>query len=156
MWIPFEFLVGNWQGIGNGQPGTGQYERSYEFILNGKFLHVRNKSTYPHNEQNPTGEIHEDWGFISRDKVRNIFVYRQFHIEGFVNQYRLDYLAPDLHSFVFVSESIENFPAGWRAKETYTVLTPDEFVETFELAEPEKDYEVYTRCQLRRISKKNR
>jgi hypothetical protein len=79
-----------------------------------------------------------------------MFVYRQFHIEGFVNQYFLEYLAPDLQSFSFLSESIENIPAGWRAKETYRVLTPDKFIETFELAAPGKDFEVYTQCHLSR------
>ncbi len=151
MWAPFKFFEGTWEGTGTGQPGTGYYERSYGFILNSKFLHVRNKSTYQPQEQNLKGEVHEDWGFISYDKVRKTFVYRQFHVEGFVNQYALESISPDSKSFTFVSESIENIPTGWRAKETYKVVTPNEFIETFELAEPGKDYEVYTQCHLRRI-----
>jgi hypothetical protein len=39
---------------------------------------------------------------------------------------------------VFVTERIENIPAGWRAKETYKILNEDEFVEIFESAEPGK------------------
>jgi hypothetical protein len=63
--------------------------------------------------------VHEDWGFISYDNRRKTFVYRQFHIEGFVNQYALESLSPDSQSFTFVSECIQNIPTGWRAKETY-------------------------------------
>jgi hypothetical protein len=113
-------------------------------------LYARNKSTYPRSEQNPDGEVHEEWGFISQDKIRKTFVYRQFHSEGFVNQYVLDYLSEDGKQFSFVSESIENIPTGWRAKETYLVLSADEFTETFELAPPGKDFKVYTQCRLRR------
>ena len=35
-----------------------------------------------------------------------------------------------------MSEAIENIPAGWRAREIYTILNNDEFKERFELAEP--------------------
>ena len=148
MWTPFNFLVGSWQGSGTGQPGAGQYLRSYEFILNHNFLHVRNKSTYPPTEQYPNGEVHEDWGFISYDKSRKAYIYRQFHIEGFVNQYILESVSPDLKSFSFISEAIENISAGWRAKESYLVVSADEFIETFALSEPGKDFEIYTECHL--------
>ena len=152
MWTPFKYFVGTWQGTGSGEPGTGQYERSYEFILNDRFLHVRNKSIYPPHEDNPQGEVHEDWGFISRDKARATFVYRQFHIEGFVNQYVLDHITQDGKEIVFVTENIENIQAGWRAKENYKILSPDEFTEVFELAAPGKDFKVYTECLLRRTA----
>lgn len=120
MWALFNFFVGTWQGTGTGQPGTSQVERTYQFVLNGKFLQVRNKSTYLPQERNPQGEIHEDWDFISYDTARKTFVFRQFHVEGFVNQFVLDGDArptPDGQSLTFVTESIENIPAGGRAGE---------------------------------------
>jgi hypothetical protein len=52
---------------------------------------------------------------------------------------------------VFTTESIENIPAGWRARETYIVYGPDEFEEIFELAEAGKAFEVYSRARLKRI-----
>ena len=79
-----------------------------------------------------------------------MFVFRQFHVEGFVNQYVLDYLAPDSQRIAFVTEGIENIPAGWCAKETYTILNPNEFTELFELAEPGKDFEMYSENHLKR------
>lgn len=75
---------------------------------------------------------------------------RQFHVEGFVNQYVLESIVDDGRIIVFVTESIENIPLGWRAKETYNVLNNDEFTEIFELAAPEKNFEVYTKNHLRR------
>ena len=94
--------------------------------------------------------MHEDRGFISYDKGRKTFVLRQFHIEGFVNQYKIESISQDGKTIVFVSESIENIPAGYRAKETYQVVNENEFAETFEIAEPGKDFELYSTATLRR------
>jgi len=77
-------------------------------------------------------------------------VYRQFHSEGFVNQYVTD--PPSKPGvIVFTSEAIENIPPGWRARETYTVLASGEVEEVFELAAPGKDFELYSRTRLRRV-----
>ncbi len=148
MWTSFEYLVGSWQGTGSGQSGNGQYERTYKRILNDQYLFVKNKSIYPVQDRNPQGEVHEDWGFISYDKQRKIFVYRQFHSEGFVNQYKLEPAAEYSLVLVFTNEGIENIPAVWRAKETCRRISPDEFVETFELAAPGEDFEVYSESHL--------
>ena len=48
------------------------------------------------------------------------------------------------------SESIENIPAGFRARETYKMLGRDEFVEIFKIAEPGKDFEIYSESHLKR------
>jgi hypothetical protein len=151
MWTNLKFLIGLWRGNGSGQAGTSNVERSYQLILNGKFLQVRNKSIYAPQSQNPQGEVHQDLGLISYDETRKTYVFRQFHIEGFVNQYVMDYLAPDGKTIVFTSESIENIPAGWRARESYQVVNPDEFIETFELAAPGRNFELYVRSQFKRI-----
>jgi hypothetical protein len=149
-WEPLKFLVGQWRGTTRGKPGDGRVERQYEFLLEGKFLHEANTSTYPPQEKNPKGEVHHHLGMISYDQQRKKFVYRQFHMEGFVNQYVLESIAPDGKHFVFATESIENIPAGWRAKETYTVLNQNEFIERFELAQPGKDFELYSENDLKR------
>lgn len=150
LWAPFHWFAGDWSGDSEGQPGKGKYERSYTVILNKKFIEVKNKSAYPPSQQNPKGEVHEDRGFISYDRARKVFVLRQFHIEGFVTQYKLESMSPDGKTIVFISEGIENIPAGFRAKETYRVVGENEFTETFEMAEPGKEFEVYSKATLRR------
>lgn len=132
-----------------GQPGTGTLRREYERALGGRYIRVRNRSEYPAQARNPKGEIHEDEGFLSFDRARKRLVLRQFHIEGFVNQYVQDD-AGTPGRIIFTSEAIENIPAGWRARETYVVQGPDAFEEIFELAESGKPFEVYSRAQLRR------
>ncbi|MEK7729254.1 MAG: hypothetical protein AAB354_12635 [candidate division KSB1 bacterium] len=149
-WAPFNFFIGAWEGTSKGQSGEARIAREYQLVLNGKFLHIKNKSVYPPQEKNPKGEVHEDWGMISYDRSRKRFVLRQFHVEGFVNQYALDSLAANHKAIIFVTEEIENIPAGWRAKESYTILNDDEFVEVFSLAEPGKEFEVYTESRFKR------
>jgi len=150
VWEPLKYFVGSWEGTAKGQPGNGKVEREYQFVLNGKYLQAKNKSTYPPQEKNPKGEVHEDWGLFSYDRGRKQFVLRQFHVEGFVNQYALDRAASDSKTLVFVTESIENIPAGWRARESYRILNNDEFVEVFELAAPGKEFEVYAENRFKR------
>lgn len=130
--------------------GTGHYERSYSFVLSGQFIEVKNRSVYPPTAKNPKGEMHEDLGYFSYDKGRKTFVLRQFHSEGFVNQYKLESVSPDLTTIVFVTESIENIPKGWRARETYRIISPDEIHETFELAAPSGEFEPYSSVTLKR------
>jgi hypothetical protein len=151
MWTPFNYFIGSWQGNGQGKAGHSHVERKYEFVLNNKFLFLQNKSIYEPQENNPNGEVHEDWGFISYDRARETYVFRQFHIEGFVNQYLLERIAEDGQSISFVTEEIENISPGWQAKESYRIIGPDEFVEVFELAAPGKGFKIYSESRFYRV-----
>jgi hypothetical protein len=150
---PFDrvaFLIGRWEGTSEGQPGKGTVHREYTRALNARFIRVHNRSVYPAQEKNPKGEVHEDEGWLSYDRARKRLVLRQFHVEGFVNQYVED--GDSLPTkVVFTTESIENIPAGWQARETYLVHGPDEFEEVFELAEAGKSFELYSRARLKRV-----
>jgi hypothetical protein len=148
-WAPIRVLIGRWEGTSQGQPGKGTVRREYRLVLGEQFIEVRNTSTYPPQEQNPKGEVHEDLGLFSYDRSRKAFVFRQFHVEGFTNTYVSQSI--DEKSLVFMTESIENIPAGWRARETYRVIGPDEVIERFELAEPGKDFTLYSETRLHRV-----
>ena len=151
IWSPIKYFVGTWKGEGGGEPGIGVYDRSYQFILNNNFVEIKNTSTYPPTATNPKGEVHEDVGHFIYDKGRKTFLLRQLHIESFANDYVLESLADDKKTLTFVSESIINIPKGWKARETYKILSEKEFVETFELAEPGKEFAVYTKVKFVRI-----
>lgn len=147
-WLPFTPFIGNWAGEGSGESGTGKYERSYQYILNKNFIEIRNKSTYAPTDQNPKGEVHEDIGYFSYDKGLKKFKLRQFHVEGFVNEFVLESISSDGKTIVFTTVAIENIPKGWRARETYRLIGENEIVELFELAEPEKDFQLYSQVSL--------
>lgn len=143
-------FIGRWQGTSEGRPGKGTVEREYARLLNSRDVYLRNRVVYPPQEQNSKGETHEDIGVFSADRARRRIVFRQFHVEGFVNQY-VEEPGGSGDTLVFVTEAIENIPPGWRARETYTFHGPDELEETFELAEPGKPFEVYSRARLTRV-----
>lgn len=147
---PLHYFVGTWTGTGHGEPGTSTVRRDYRLVLNDRFLEGHNRSTYRPQPKNPKGEVHENRDIFSWDGGRHRFVLRQFHVEGFVNQYVADSLPPHPDSLVFTSEAIENIPAGYRARETYRLLGPDEFVERFEIAEPGAPFALYSENRFRR------
>lgn len=148
IWMSLKPFIGNWKGEGGGDPGKGKYERSYEFILNKNFIEIKNKSTYEPNSKYPNGEVHEDIGYFSYDKSAKKFKLRQFHVEGFVNEFTLDSISPDKKLFVFITYAIENIPRGWRGKETFRFIGENEVEEIFELSEPDKDFKVYSSVKL--------
>lgn len=137
-------FVGRWRGTAEGEPGTGTVERTYAPILAGKFIEERNTSRYA------SGEIHQHLGFWSFDRGRSRFVFRQFHQEGFVNQFVA--ATPDFVDgrLVADSESIENIPPGYRARETYLFTSADAFEDIFEIAEPNADFQRYSHNRFTR------
>lgn len=147
---PVRQLIGQWEGDSQGEPGVGKMEREYVFVLKDRFLRVSNKAIYPPQQKNPKGEVHEDLGFIGYDRALKKRTFRQFHVEGFVVQYSLESISDDGRSFVFTSTAIENIAPGWRARETYRFLSNDEFIETFALAGPGKEFKAYSETRFRR------
>jgi hypothetical protein len=149
-WAALRVFEGSWEGTTSGKPGVGSTSREYRFELGGKFLSQRDKSVY---RQSPEAKpfVHEDFGFLSYDADLKKVVWRQFHSEGFVNEYTLNSVSADGASLVFVTTHIENLP-GFRAKKLYRIVSSDEIDETFWLAPPGKDFDVYTVAHLRRIT----
>jgi hypothetical protein len=150
-WDELQFFAGSWLGKETGASGVGEGDRQYGFIMDGKYLFAMNTSIFHPQEANPEGETHEDWSLFSRDTVRDAIILREFHSEGFVNQYVLDRDQSGVDKIVFVSESIENLPEGWRSRLTLTILGEHDFSEVFELAAPGREYEVLLRNNWRRV-----
>lgn len=151
VWQPVRFMVGEWRGTSEGQPGKGTVQRAYAFVLHDRFLHEKNVSTYPPQPANKNGEVHEHWSFFSYDRQRKVIVLRQFHQESFVIQYILSDSESKAGKLVFVSESFENLDNRWRAKESYDITSADEFIETFEIAMPGKEFQLYSRNHFKRL-----
>jgi nitrobindin-like protein len=146
VWAPLRFMLGTWDTTSSGQPGIGTGTREYRLVLRDRFIEIRTRATYPPQDKNPKGEVHEDVGFISYDRSRKTFVFRQFHAEGFVNIYVAEADNPP----TFVTDAIENIPDGYRARELYRIVSPTEFVETFSLAAPGKDFAIYSETRLKK------
>lgn len=150
VWEQLRYFLGSWTGTGTGKPGVSSTIRTYSLVLADQFIEVRSQSTYAPQENNPSGEVHEELGLISYDKGRSRYVLREFHVEGYVNQYVLEPPAEGDQTLVFVTEAIENIPPGWRARTTLEILTEDSFRETFELAGPGRGWACYITSVLYR------
>jgi len=150
VWAPLKFFVGAWEGTAASRSGSGTAEREYRFILDGAFLQAESRHVYEASMQSPDGQTHEGLELFSYDRVRETLVMRQFHSEGFVNQYLLDSLSADSTTIVFASEHLENVPPGWRAKEQFEIINGNEFIEFFKLAPPGGEFEVYWETHLKR------
>lgn len=148
---PLRFLEGKWEGPAKGEPGKGVSSREYRFEWDGRFLSGRNRSVWDPKSPGDKPEVHEDRSMYSYDRAQKKIVLRQFHIEGFVNEYTLDSVSLDGKSLEFTTVRIENIAPGWRAKEALRVMSADEFVETFSLAPPGKDFAVYSETRLKRL-----
>jgi hypothetical protein len=150
-WAPIRIFEGKWQGEITGKPGKQLSSRQYHFELDGKFLSQRDDSVFQNDDAAAKPKTRVDFGYFSYDKFLNKIVWRQFHSEGFVNEYRLETVSADNKSLEFVTVRIENLPEGWRAKKSYRVISNDDIEETFSLAPPGKDFEVYTQAHLKRV-----
>lgn len=150
-WAPLRVFEGKWEGPASGKPGKGFASHEYRFEFNGRFLSQRNKSVYEPSSPGAKPEVHEEFGFFSYDRNLKKIVWRQFHIEGFVNEYTLDSVSADGKLLEFVTVRIENIAPGWKGKETYRVLSANELEQTFSLAAPGQDFEVYAQSRLKRV-----
>ncbi|MGD9930102.1 MAG: hypothetical protein AB7U05_08785 [Mangrovibacterium sp.] len=146
-----EFLLGNWQGTGSGFGNSqSKITTSFQSVMNEQFIEVINDSKFEPTASKPEGEHHIDRGMISFDKARNLIVFRQFHIEGFINQYVLiDSLSTD-NFLVFQTEHIENFVPGGSAKWTIEKTGDHEIETKFYLAFPGQDAACYGTNKLTR------
>lgn len=142
---PISRFVGHWRGAVTGEPGSGSVERSYAPILAGKFIEERNQSRYV------SGEVHHHIAFWSFDRRRSRFVLRQFHVESFVNQFVATTADFTEGRLLVESESIENIPPGFRARETYVFNDADSFEEIFEIAEPGGAFSLYSHNRFQRV-----
>lgn len=152
-WKPFEHLIGNWKGTGTGfSNATSTIESSFRFTMNNQYLEVKNEAVFAPTVKNPKGEIHQDWGLISYDKQRKVYVFRQFHVEGFVNQYVLNQEISSPNKLVFESEIIENFVPGGKARWTIIIKNNTELETLFDLQMPGKEFACYGTNQLVKIN----
>lgn len=89
-----------------------------------------NRYTSPKRQpRNPRST--KNFAMFSYDRALKKVVLRQFHAEGFVNEYLLESAGSDGKLLEFATVRIENIAPGWKAKEVYRIISPDEIVETF-------------------------
>ena len=151
---PFEkisFILGEWEGSGIGFGNEkSKIESSFQLVLNGSYIKVRNESKFDPTADKPEGEIHIDEGFISFDSQRDMLVFRQFNIEGYINTYLLIDSLSNENKLTFQTESIENFAPGGSARWTINKIDAGHIETIFDVSFPDRGYTCFGTNQLRR------
>lgn len=134
IWKAYDFLIGTWEGEGNGQPGQGSGTVSFEYSLDKKVIIRKNHNEYPASNSRPAF-VHDDLSvyYLENNLYRAVY----FDNEGHVIHYSNNFSA-DSTSLVMVSDINQGAP---RYRFTYTKLEPLKIRVTFELAPPGKPEE---------------
>lgn len=145
------FIMGEWEGTGSGFGNEkSKIESSFQLVMNGNYIKIRNESKFEPTAAKPEGEHHIDEGFISYDKHRGMLVFRQFNIEGYINTYLLiDSLSTD-SKLIFQTETIENFVPGGSARWTINKLDDNQIETIFDVSFSDQGYTCFGTNQLQR------
>jgi len=142
LWKILNRLIGRWKSEVKGKAGLGKGSREYSKILQGNYLFCTNKAIFEPQDQNPKGEVHEDWGFFNYNSLEDTIKLRVFYSEGYVSLYALEKFSLKDNEFVFVTIDNDNLPKGFRARLTTCFLSNESFSEKFELASPKEDFDM--------------
>ena len=131
-WSAFQFLLGEWTGEGSGNPGQGNGIFTFSLELQDHILIRRNQSDYPETKTHAAFS-HNDLMVIYQEPGPSVHAI-YFDNEGHTIQYNTN-ISVDRKSITFISDSL---PAAPRFQLTYTSLSDDSLLITFEIAPPTK------------------
>ena len=149
-WKGFEFLIGDFVGVGGGAPGNATGSTSLRPVMGGTVLERTNRADYPAAGGRPAF-THEDRLYLYRDPASNGVRGLYFDPEGHVILYRVS-VDPAARRVQMVSDPIPGQP---RYRFTYTSEKTDEFDTTFEIAPPDRpdQFAAYVGGKVRRVGK---
>ena len=134
-WGRVRFLLGTWAGEASGDSGKATVKRTYTLAPDGQFINEQSTMRFEAtNGRKP--EIRHQTGSITYDKDRKTFMLR-LGVQSYA-----------LNTDKSMAEYLI-FDAG-TAHASYDVISPNEFVEILEVAEPGKAWVERGRIHFRR------
>jgi hypothetical protein len=134
-WKPFQFMMGDWVGVGSEKSSQGTGEFSLKFDLDQKILVRKNRANLGQSTKQLPGGTHEDLMVIYPQPGTGRFRADYFDNEGNVIHYAISFA---VHKVVFESDDPSN-PAKFRL--TYE-LKPDGTINIdFAIASPGKPFQ---------------
>jgi hypothetical protein len=145
-WSDFRFLIGAWEGVGKGAPGTGGGTFVFELTLDGSVLVRRSHSEYPAASGRPAA-VHDDLMLLFREGPGIQAIY--FDNEKHVIHYAVT-VSSSPRTITFTSPVTPNAP---RYRFIYKVTAGDTVNARFEMALPDKPdaFALYIEGDARRV-----
>jgi hypothetical protein len=131
-WEKWNFLIGEWVGEGNGQPGKGEGKFSFQTDLDGKILVRKNRTVFPATDKTPE-TTHTDLLIVYPGEKDQEAIY--FDNEGHTIKYSVSFSDK---SIVLTTDVSQNVP---RFRLTYTTIDSKTVNIAFEMASPQKPEE---------------
>ena len=125
------FLIGEWEAIGEGGPGTAKGGFTFAFDLQNKVIVRKNYAEYPASANRPATK-HEDLMVIYVDDALNQIRANYFDTEGHQINYKVTSSVDD-QNVTFISESLQSQP---RYRLSYAKLKDGTLSGRFEIAPP--------------------
>jgi hypothetical protein len=141
-WARLRFLLGEWRGEGEGDPGAGTGGSTFALELDGKILVRHNRADYPATATRPAMQ-HRDLLVVWPGDADSLLHASYFDNEGHVIQY--DVLAPGGRAV------LESGGAGPRFRLTYEARPDGGLVTEFFTAPPGGGFTRYLTGTLRRV-----
>lgn len=148
-WARWRFLIGDWIGVGSGDPGKGEGGFSFALDLEARVLVRKSFSQYPPKPGETKANRHEDLMIIYPSEEAAGFRAVYFDNEGHVIHYMASFPAKQ-PSVVFESEQKPGSP---RYRLDYEMGTNGEVLITFAIAMPGQPYKVYLQGKSKRKSR---
>jgi hypothetical protein len=148
-WKAWEYLLGEWEGGHEGDPGQGYGIFSFSFDLDQNILVRKNRTIFPTTPERE-GYTHDDLLIIYTEftgQKRGIY----FDNEQHVIHYEVK-VSPDQQNIILESDPIPSVP---QFRFTYTKTGKNSLEARFEMAPPGKQGEFFTYLEgsARRIKK---
>jgi len=137
-WEKWKYLIGEWVGEGNGQPGQGEGKFTFQTDLDGKILVRKSRTVFPKTEKSAE-IIHDDLLIIYEGSGDGSQEAIYFDNEGHTIKYKVTYIDKAI-AFASVID-----PNTTRFRFTYTEIDPKSVNASFEMASPKSpdDFKIY-------------
>ncbi len=143
-WEKWSWLMGQWKGEGNGQPGQGGGIFTFSPDLNDKILVRKSHSEYPATSSKPS-IVHDDLMVVYLDLSGAPSKAIYFDNEGHTINYSISYADKTI---ILTSDKIPNAPIF---KLTYTSLDNDTIDTKFEISRDGEKFMTYIEGKSKKI-----
>jgi hypothetical protein len=142
-WKKWNWLIGDWVGVGTGQPGQGEGSFSFTYELEKNILVRKSHSEYPGSENRPK-VIHDDLMIVYPDQSGNPTLAIYFDNEGHTINYTIKFLEKSIVMTSNKNTNMTVFRLSYALLENQTVNTK------FEMSQDGEKFQVYIEGKSRK------